>query len=1425
MLRKPTGILVVLLVLFVVSESFAVPPYYQKRDTWFESMLASHEALLEAEASGERPGPKVCVSKPIRGGADHPLLINVPTEGVDTLYLYVFGDPEIVHGALTWGDPQIKTSDGRTIRVCDNDNHSVHYGRFDLDRNMKAGVSGPLYIAGEHFEHGIQIYAPGKIEVPLPEDAELFTTRVGIGDWIGDHGTVRVYIVDAAGAARLDLWRQLETDFPEERPRLEMKRERVSQVWGPFAYLNETSLYQLLTHGYLINDRWSIIAQSVSELTKDAITQGYRDLLGAVVFEDITKEDLIALHEAFQRFQDYEGAYRTSDASMWYSEPDSINRPLNLHGLRDAIEDLKATHDDAYPNADAYLERLRAIEDELRSTVGGLDFAFHNERGPDEEDYKRAPGQLARILELNLEFKSLQREALLANPAIDFDRLLLIRRTPHGDPRRSQGGGYGVGEHIGTPRQSSKCNPGIEQPMSWENDIVTLAMNDLDAPLESVYHSEDDRLMNDIDLHWDGDKVAFAMPGDHDKWHVFEMGIDAETGRLTSEPEQLTPGEHPDVHFYDPCYLPDDRIAMVSTAPLQGVPCNTGVIVGMMYRMNADGSDVRQLAFEQDHTYCPSVLNDGRILYLRWDYTDTPHVWNRILCAMNPDGTAQQAFYGSNSYWPNSVFFSRAVPGSRSKFVGIVTGHHVGRVGELVLFDAFKGQHEADGVVQRIPGRHEVVEPLIEDKLTEHSWPKFTHPYPISDKHFIVAAKPTPDSLWGIYLVDTFDNMVLLRQEERRVLLEPIPLRANERPPAMADRTDMTQDEATIFLSDIYAGPGLANVPRGSVKKLRIFTYHFAYQKQAGITHRIGADGPWEVKRVLGTVPVEADGSASFLIPANTPISIQPLDAEGKALQLMRSWMTAMPGEMLSCVGCHEQRAMSPLSSATLSIAARRPPSEIEPWYGPSRGFSFRTEVQPVLDRYCIGCHDGEQADDADVALVNLSVQPNMFWGYKNGNPDMVFVDGKSQSELIGTYNGIFDPSYVALKKYVRTGGLESDLHLQPPMEFYAETSDLIRILREGHHGVRMNEEAWDRLITWIDLNTPSAGTWSEFVSINGDQRERRTELRELYGGVVEDGEVIIKGDPPFGGDTSYVAPLEENAVADAVRAARTVDSSFIEIPARREAALSPNFRVGNPIRAIGIAEGVALELTWVPDSIEATGSNIWMGVHEVTNEQYAQFDPTHDSRFEHRTSWIFSEEYLGWLLNGPKQPVVRVSCDEAVAFCEWLTEKTGGRTVRLPTEEEWEYACRAGTETPFWFGDESTDFSLFANMGDASLRKLATEAWRPTPPDIVARDDRFDDGSLVTSSASGTYRANPWGLRDMHGNVAEWTSSEYEMSVPMIGVDEPDDGEAAADIGYHTVRGGSWRDLPSRCTSDARFGYRPYQKAYNVGFRVVVEN
>ncbi|MEK7992456.1 MAG: formylglycine-generating enzyme family protein, partial [Planctomycetota bacterium] len=457
----------------------------------------------------------------------------------------------------------------------------------------------------------------------------------------------------------------------------------------------------------------------------------------------------------------------------------------------------------------------------------------------------------------------MKREALSSNPLLNFDRLLLIKRKPLDDPRRSVGdqdNDKGVGRFLGLPQQSSWQLHTMNNTDGWENEISILSPVGPEGKMTTLYVPPDGRLVSEMDLHFDAEKLMFSMPDSRKHWQIYELGTDG------ANLKQLSPQDQRDVHNFDSCYLPNGRIAFISTAPFQGVPCNAGVNVGMSYIMDGDGGNIRQVCFEQDHNFCPTAMNDGRILYLRWEYTDIPHVWARFLFTMNPDGTSQREFYGSGGYWPNAIFWARPIPDHPTKVVGIVTGHHVGRVGELVVFDPALGRISNQGVVQRIPGYGKPVEPLIEDKLTLDTWPKFLHPWPLSEKYFIVACKPRPTDLWGIYLVDVFDNVLLLKELEGYALLEPVPLRKTEKPPVIVDRVDLTRDDALVFLEDIYKGPGLAGIPRGAVKKLRLFTYYFGYHTVAGINHRVGTDGPWEPKRILGTVPVEEDGSALFRV-------------------------------------------------------------------------------------------------------------------------------------------------------------------------------------------------------------------------------------------------------------------------------------------------------------------------------------------------------------------------------------------------------------------------------------------------------------------------------------------------------------------------------------------------------------------------------
>lgn len=1058
----------------------------------------------------------------------------------------------------------------------------------------------------------------------------------------------------------------------------------------------------------------------------------------------------------------------------------ALHQPLvSPTALRLAIDDLIRSHGSAYPQGAEFLARLSRLES------------------------SSTPQRIQP------ELIQLQREALLANPLLDFQDLLLVKR-PATSPS------------LGLPRNwESICSLPTK---GYDDELCLWSLKDASSTPRTVF-KPGGRFIGDVDLHWDADRVLLSMPGTNGHWQVHELALTPH-----ASPRVLT-GEQPDVDSYDACYLPSGKIAFTSTAMFVGVPCvNGSAHVANLYIMEPSGHGIRQLCFDQEHNWCPTVMNDGRLLYARWEYTDTPHSNSRLLFTCNPDGTSQLAFLGSGSYWPNSFFYARPIPNHPSKVVAVIGGHHDHpRMGELVIFDPQRGRSEGQPVVQRIPGFQKKVDPLIRDGLTLESWPKFLHPWPLSENQFIVSCKLSPSAPWGIYLADVFDNLLPLHQLADYALLEPIPLRKTTRPPIIPERVNPARTDAVVLVQDVYTGEGMHDVPRGTIKSLRLFTYHYAYRDMGGLLGVVGMDGPWDIKRVLGTVPVESDGSARFRVPANTPISIQPLDAEGKAVQLMRSWMTAMPGENVQCAGCHDRPNAAPPAHSL--IALTKEPAIVTPWHGPVRGFSYPREVQPVIDQHCLPCHNGSRNVDGSQPIdLRGSVKLADWSSVTPGNGGYAKTAGK------------FSVGYANLHRFVRRPGIESDFHVLEPMEFHADTTHLVQMLKKGHHGVQLDTESWDRLITWIDLNCPFHGTWGEEIANPGPQRERRRALLQRYANLDDDPESIPTA-PPSARPVTPVLPSHRSAFPTTPTPLSTSNPPFnppgwpfsTDTAKRLQTAAH-----ASPHRQIEVAPGLTIDLVVIPAGEFLMGSSegapdeqplnpvrierpFWMSRFEVNNALFTSFNPSHDSRVEDKNTYQFGIH--GYPANAPDQPVVRVSWDEAMAFCRWLSDRTHLRFT-LPTEAQWEWACRAGSASPFHFGALHSDFSRYANFADAKLREFASDPYtvdKPLPDatpydDWIPKDARFNDGALI-AIAPGRYLPNDWGLHEMHGNVAEWTRSSY-APYPYAS-DTPDTPPTRSP---KVVRGGSWRDVPNRATASFRLSYQTGQRVYNVGFRVVCE-
>ncbi len=485
-------------------------------------------------------------------------------------------------------------------------------------------------------------------------------------------------------------------------------------------------------------------------------------------------------------------------------------------------------------------------------------------------------------------------------------------------------------------------------------------------------------------------------------------------------------------------------------------------------------------------------------------------------------------------------------------------------------------------------------------------------------------------------------------------------------------------------------------MPRGAVKSLRLFSFDYGYQGLASHTH-IGMEGPWDVHRIVGTVKVESDGSASFKVPANTPLSVQPLDADGRALQLMRSWFVAMPGENMSCVGCHDKPTDAPPSRRPL--ATQHQPQEIQPWYGPARGFSFDREVQPVLDRHCVGCHND---------------QPHQ---------------GKKLTDLRRDAAKSFSRSYKALQAHVRRPGPESDFHMFPPAEYHANTSPLIQMLQKGHHGVQLDRESYERFYTWIDLNLPYYGTWGEFRPIPRGQRQRRAELRSLHAGVDVDYEVIpAQSNEPI----TPILPKQPRATKAIKIDCPSWPFDATEAHARQGKDQERTVTIGkegeNPLSItlvrVPAGEFVMGDATGFADEAPCRvkfDRPFWISKTIVTNELFNRFDAAHDSRYLDRKGKDHGNR--GNPLNRPSQPVVRVSWVRAKAFCDWLTEETG-REYSLPTEAQWEYTCRAGAAA-----DQGGNGSVWGAKGMADMAEWTRSTYRPYPYSTL---DGRDDGAAT---------------------------------------------------------------------------------------------
>jgi hypothetical protein len=511
-------------------------------------------------------------------------------------------------------------------------------------------------------------------------------------------------------------------------------------------------------------------------------------------------------------------------------------------------------------------------------------------------------------------------------------------------------------------------------------------------------------------------------------------------------------------------------------------------IMGNLYRMEPDGSNIYQISKNPLFDGHGSLMPDGRILYDRWEYVDRNFGDAQSLWTSNPDGTNHALYWGNNTPSPGAVIDARIIPGT-GKAVCVFGSCHDRPWGAIAVVDRRVGMDGPEPVDRTWPesAKQQVWE-------SDHSpyygidnmaWieQKFEDPYPLNDTYFICSGQIKNDrERMGLYLLDTCGNELLLYAEDSLGCYDPVPLAARQRPPVIPSRRNLTDSVGFFYVQDVYKGTHMEGVKRGEVKYLRIIeTPEKRFWSMQGWSGQ-GAIMPamnwndFNNKKILGTVPVNEDGSAYFEVPSEKFVFFQLLDNDGMMIQSMRSGTMVQPGEQNGCIGCHDDRRITASREKhRTALAFAGKPHRPKPWQGKTDEFSYCEEVQPVFDRLCLQCH-----------------QP----GAKAGQT----------LDLSGGTAQVFNTSYAELwhKQYIRAVGA-GPAQTMPARSWGASASKLITVLKNGHAGIQMDSLSMDKLITWIDLNAPYYPSYATSYPDNPFGRspltfEETNRLKELTG-------------------------------------------------------------------------------------------------------------------------------------------------------------------------------------------------------------------------------------------------------------------------------------------------------------------------------------
>ena len=561
-------------------------------------------------------------------------------------------------------------------------------------------------------------------------------------------------------------------------------------------------------------------------------------------------------------------------------------------------------------------------------------------------------------------------------------------------------------------------------------------------------------------------------------FHLYAVDVDGKNLR------QITYGIHDDV---DPCELPDGRIAFMSTRRGGYIRCNSHyepLETSTMHTVRKDGTELTQLSYHETDEWHPSVRPDGRLLYTRWDYVDRDATLFHGIWTSNPDGTAPMHLFGSYTIEIDAHYQPKMIPGTK-KIIAVAGAHHAVVGGGLILIDTEKLSRDPENGTDSMAAVENLT-PEIPFSEVKGQWAKsfYSCPLPLSEEHFLVAFSfdPLPgmgpnyyeDSKSGIYYFDRFGNKELLYRDPEISSVAPMLLNTPDgvpfvkKPPVVPSVLDeklAEEMQGEFFLSDV----NISQLPMPAGRKivaLRVFELLPKTQNAGGNSPRIGWANTIPARSYLGEVPVESDGSAFFRVPARKPLYFQAIDAEGKAVQGMRSNVYLQPGEKRACIGCHEPVNQA-IPQKNVPLAGRRAASVPEPTVTEPGPLGYVRQIQPILDRNCVKCHCG---DDASSVV-------------KKSNSDGAGSVVPVKPDLRGTDAGEFTASYESLKPFLRWyewGGQSISLITSRPGECGTDQSPLTKILTdENHRNLSLPDADRRVLYLWMDTNSPFYGSYN----------------------------------------------------------------------------------------------------------------------------------------------------------------------------------------------------------------------------------------------------------------------------------------------------------------------------------------------------------